>query len=41
MTTETVLVALGALLVGAALGALSLLALVVIAVIVHEPGDRR
>lgn len=38
---STALVALGALMVGAALGALALLGLVVVAVIVHDPGDRR
>lgn len=38
---NTALVALGSLLVGAALGALALLGLVVLAVIVHDPGDRR
>ncbi len=37
----TALLALGSLLVGAALGALALLGLVVIAVIVHDPVDRR
>jgi hypothetical protein len=41
MTIDTVLVTLGALLVGAALGALALLGLVVVAIIVHDPGDRR
>lgn len=37
----TILLALGSLLVGAAIGALALLALVVIAVIVHDPGYRQ
>lgn len=37
----TALVVLGSLLVGAALGVLALVAIVVVAVIVHDPGDRR
>lgn len=37
---STALVALGSLMVGAALGALALLGLVVVAVIVHDPGER-
>jgi hypothetical protein len=41
VTTSDVLVGLGGLLVGAACGALALLGIVVVAVIVHDPGDRR
>lgn len=41
MTTETILVGLGSLLVGAALGVLALIGLVVVAIVVHDPGDRR
>lgn len=37
----TVLVALGSLLVGVVLGALALLALIAIAIIVHDPEGRR
>ena len=36
----TALVALGSLLVGALLGAVSLITIAVVAIIAHDPGDR-
>ena len=36
----TALVALGSLLVGALLGAVSLIAIAIVAIIAHDPGDR-